>query len=49
MRWRGNASAIPVLDPKASSLCIEDVDIGFLSHGSVIKTPISRYFIVANL
>lgn len=42
MRWRSNTSAIPVLDLKASSLCVKDVDVGALNHGAVIKDRSAR-------
>lgn len=37
MRRQGNTSAIPVIDLKASSMCIQDVDVCALNHGAVIK------------
>lgn len=37
MRRQGNTSAIPVIDLEASNLCKQDVDVGALNHGAVIK------------
>lgn len=50
MRWFGKTSALLVLDLKASSLCIEDVDVGALDHGAVIKgCVVSMYLITGGL
>lgn len=37
MRWRCNTGTLPILDLKASSLCIEHVDVGALDHSAVIE------------